>query len=201
MVLEFFLKVLVFIIFIVIMPLILFSMLIVFFEDGSPVFFTQKRLGKNQRIFTLFKIRTMKKDTPNLGTHEISQKNYLKFGVIIRKLKIDELPQIINYLSGDLELVGPRPGLPNQKALRDAREKKKIFKIKPGITGLGQILGFDMSNPKLLSEIDHLYIKRKSILFDINILMATFVQYFKIRLYNKLKKEIYTIKEQNAEFF
>lgn len=201
MVLEFFLKVLVFIIFIVIMPLILFSMLIVFFEDGSPVFFTQKRLGKNQRIFTLFKIRTMKKDTPNLGTHEISQKNYLKFGVIIRKLKIDELPQIINYLSGDLELVGPRPGLPNQKALRDAREKKKIFKIKPGITGLGQILGFDMSNPKLLSEIDHLYIKRKSILFDINILVATFVQYFKIRLYNKLKKEIYTIKEQNAEFF
>lgn len=201
MVFEFFLKVLVFIIFIVIMPLILFSMLIVFFEDGSPVFFTQKRLGKNQRIFTLFKIRTMKKDTPNLGTHEISQKNYLKFGVIIRKLKIDELPQIINYLSGDLELVGPRPGLPNQKALRDAREKKKIFKIKPGITGLGQILGFDMSNPKLLSEIDYLYIKRKSILFDINILVATFVKYFKIKLYNKLKKEIYTIKEQNAEFF
>ena len=201
MVLEFFLKVLVFIIFIVIMPLILFSMLIVFFEDGSPVFFTQKRLGKNQRIFTLFKIRTMKKDTPNLGTHEISQKNYLKFGMIIRKLKIDELPQIINYLSGDLELVGPRPGLPNQKALRDAREKKKIFKIKPGITGLGQILGFDMSNPKLLSEIDYLYIKKKSILFDINILVATFVKYFKIKLYNKLKKEIYTIKEQNAEFF
>ena len=101
----------------------------------------------------------------------------LKNGKWIRKLKLDEFPQLINVLIGDLNLVGPRPGLKNQDELLKSRSKKNIFSTKPGITGLAQILGYDMSDPKLLAEIDALYIKNQTVRLDTIILFGTFFNF------------------------
>jgi len=171
-------------------PLIIVSSFIIFLEDGIPIFFIQERIGKNEKIFKLFKIRTMLKNTPNIGTHQINNNQLLKTGMILRKLKIDELPQILNFIFGDLNLVGPRPGLTSQKELFNYRKSKNVFFIKPGITGLGQVLGYDMSNPKLLAEIDNLYMLNKSTFLDLNIFFATFFNFFRVKLKKKFNKDI-----------
>ena len=181
--------------FIIISPLILLMLLIIYFEDGAPVIFSQKRLGKNKKIIKLIKIRTMKKSTPNLGTHEIKESSYLKSGKFLRVTKIDELPQIINFVKGDMNIVGPRPGLPNQHELTRCRDKLQVYSIKPGITGLSQVLGFDMSNPNMLSKIDSLYIRNKSIKLDMNIFIATFLPFLRKKLHDKFKQEIYNFEK------
>ena len=132
----------------------------------------------------------MYKSAPILGTHEVSKSNYLKVGKLLRAVKIDELPQIINYLRGELNMVGPRPGMPNQDKLTEEREKQNIFKCMPGITGLSQILGYDMSNPELLSKVDKLYIENKSIKLDIDIFIATFLVNRRKLIKNKFINEI-----------
>ena len=176
-------------------PFILVVIIFVFMEDGSPVLFIQKRLGKNEKEFSLIKIRTMFKNTPNLGTHEIGKDSFLNSGKFLRDLKIDELPQVSNFLLGHIDLVGPRPGLPNQKELLDFRRKNNVFAVKPGITGLGQILGFDMSNPELLAKIDALYIANKSIKLDFKILLATFFKSYRTKIYDYFREDIQSIKE------
>ena len=182
-------------------PLILISCILVFFEDGMPIFFIQERIGKNEKKFNLIKIRTMLRETPSLGTHEITVDRYLKSGRILRKLKIDELPQVLNFIVGDINLIGPRPGLENQIELLDFRRSKNIYRIKPGISGLSQVLGYDMSSPQVLSNVDSLYIEKKSILLDLNIFFATFFNIFKLKLRNKFKREISKIEEKNVKYF
>ena len=182
-------------------PLILISCILVFFEDGMPIFFIQERIGKNEKTFNLIKIRTMLRETPSLGTHEITVDRYLKSGRILRKLKIDELPQVLNFIIGDINLIGPRPGLENQIELLDFRRTKNIYRIKPGISGLSQVLGYDMSSPQLLSDVDSLYIEKKSILLDLNIFFATFFNIFKLKLRNKFEREITKIEEKNVKYF
>lgn len=185
-----FMRIIVFIGLILVLPLILISLFLIFIEDGRPTIFLQERLGKNKKKFTLFKIRTMYKSAPNLGTHQVDTSNYLFFGALLRKIKIDELPQLINYLKGDLTLVGPRPGLVNQIELKEYRDFYNIFNVKPGITGLAQILGYDMSNPKLLAKIDNLYIKNKSTALDAKIFFGTFIKPIRSSIYLKFKDEI-----------
>ena len=102
-------------------------MALIYFEDGGPTIFTQERLGKNKKIIKLYKIRTMKNFTPNLGTHEVDISNYLRTGSFLRKMKIDELPQVINFLKGDINIIGPRPCLPNQYELINKRESSGIL--------------------------------------------------------------------------
>jgi lipopolysaccharide/colanic/teichoic acid biosynthesis glycosyltransferase len=119
----------------------------------------------------------------------------LKVGVLIRKIKLDEFPQLLNVIKGDINLVGPRPGLLNQELLLKFRSEREIFKVKPGITGLAQVMGYDMSNPKKLSEIDELYVCKKSFRIDALILLATFIhspkrylaQHFKIEDISSIK--------------
>tara|TARA_B100000768_G_scaffold146281_1_gene139363 strand:+ start:2963 stop:3553 length:591 start_codon:yes stop_codon:yes gene_type:complete len=187
---NFLLKISAFIGIVLLSPIIFISMALIVIEDGLPFFFIQERLGKNQKIFKIYKIRTMFNSTPNLGTHEVSVSNYLKIGSFLRSLKIDELPQIINYIKGDLNLIGPRPGLPSQNDLKIARIKNNIFDITPGITGLSQVLGYDMSNPNLLSEIDAIYLKKKSLKIDILIFLATFYKPLRKRLVAIFKTDI-----------
>jgi O-antigen biosynthesis protein WbqP len=146
-------------------------------EDGRPIFFTQERLGKNNVIFKIIKIRTLKRETPNTGTHQLEQKYHLMCGKLFRKIKLDEFPQLINVLKGDINLIGPRPGLISQKELTEFRSAKGIYEIKPGITGLSQVLGYDMSDPIKLAEVDKLYIENKSIYMDFLILLGTFVKF------------------------
>ncbi len=178
-------------------PLIFFAAILIFFEDGFPIFFVQKRIGKNEKPFKIFKIRTMLNDTPNLGTHEIESTHYLRFGKLLREFKIDELPQIINFVIGDLSLIGPRPCLPNQNELLKNRRIHNIFDLKPGITGFAQILGFDMSNPLLLAKIDELYIKSKTNKLDFEILVATFFKKYRNKIYNDFKTSIEIIKRES----
>ena len=119
----------------------------------------------------------MKKNAPQVGTHVIKNEYKLTIGLILRKLKLDEFPQLLNVVLGDLNLVGPRPGLENQYELMESRSRKNIFYTKPGITGLAQILGYDMSDPKLLAEVDFLYVKNQTVILDSVILLGTFFNF------------------------
>ena len=161
----------------IISPFLFFAAIAIIIEDGIPIFFTQDRFGKNKSIFKIIKMRTMKKDAPNIGTDQISDKHLLISGKILRKIKLDEFPQLINVLKGDINLIGPRPGLENQIELMESRNAKGIYDIKPGITGLAQVLGYNMSNPKKLAEIDKVYIQKKSFYVDFLILISTFTSY------------------------
>jgi len=158
-------------------PILFIAAIAIFIEDGAPVFFVQERIGKNKLIFKIFKMRTLKLEAPNIGTHELDQTYKLKSGKLIRKIKLDEFPQLINVLKGEINLVGPRPGLVSQVNLIKCREAKRIYDVKPGITGLSQVLGYDMSNPKKLAEIDKIYIEKKSVLINFLILASTFSSY------------------------
>jgi len=161
----------------IISPVIFFASIAIYIEDGMPIFFVQERIGKNKLVFKIIKMRTLKLEAPNIGTHELDQKHQLKSGKLIRKIKIDEFPQLINVLKGDVNLVGPRPGLVSQVNLTKIRHAKGIYDVKPGITGLSQVLGYDMSNPRKLAEIDKIYIEKKSVYIDFLILLTTFSLY------------------------
>lgn len=147
----------------------------IWLECGGSPFFWQVRLGKDERPFRLLKLRTMAIGTQQTGSHDVGRASILKTGAILRKLKIDELPQLWNVLLGDMSLVGPRPGLPVQQDLTDARRAERVYALRPGITGLAQIDGIDMSTPKLLAKRDACYLGPWSLKQDISILVQTLV--------------------------
>ncbi len=161
----------------IIMPVIFLSAMFLLAEDGLPIFFKQRRLGLNKKIFTIYKLRTLKKDAPQVGTHELEDSYKLKSGKLIRALKLDEFPQLFNVIKGDINLIGPRPGLDTQIELEEARFLSGVHSIKPGISGLAQILGYDMSNPSALAKIDKIYIQNKSLKLDFIILIGTFIKF------------------------
>lgn len=134
-------------------PVLLAIYIIGLFDTGSPVF-RQERVGRNKKPFVLIKFRTMSVDTASVASHLASTASITKMGGFLRKTKLDELPQLWNVLKGEMSLVGPRPGLFNQKELTDAREAEGVFAVRPGITGLAQINDIDMSTPELLAKID-----------------------------------------------
>lgn len=123
------------------------------FDTGSPIF-KQERVGKNKKPFILLKFRTMAVNTKSVATHLASSNSVTKLGSFLRKSKLDELPQLINVLKGDMSLVGPRPNLFNQEELIKERSEKKVYNFLPGITGLAQINEIDMSTPKKLAKVD-----------------------------------------------
>ena len=127
--------------------------LIGLFDTGSPLF-VQARFGRWKKPFKLVKFRTMSKDTASVASHLASSSSITKLGSFLRRTKLDELPQLWNVLRGEMSLVGPRPCLPNQTELIAERDKLGVFKVRPGITGLAQVSGIDMSTPKLLAETD-----------------------------------------------
>lgn len=139
---------------------------------ASPIFF-QTRLGVRERPFRLLKLRTMNAATPSVASHQVDANNILVTGRLLRRLKIDELPQIWNVLNGTMSFVGPRPGLPNQLDLIEARRRHGVFSLVPGITGIAQVRGIDMSTPELLAEVDGGYRGRWSLARDFRILWAT----------------------------
>lgn len=127
--------------------------LISFFDTGSPLF-RQRRVGRYQRPFTLLKFRTMRVGTASVASHLADPSLITPFGRFLRRSKLDELPQLWNVLRGQMSFVGPRPGLYNQTELTRAREDLGVFTARPGITGLAQVSGIDMSTPELLAETD-----------------------------------------------
>jgi lipopolysaccharide/colanic/teichoic acid biosynthesis glycosyltransferase len=135
------------------LPFLVILYIIGLFDTGSPIF-TQERVGRNKKPFTLVKFRTMKVDTASVASHLASTASITSFGGFLRKTKLDELPQLWNVLKGEMSLVGPRPGLFNQEELTAARDAHNVYSVRPGITGEGQVNDVDMSTPELLAEID-----------------------------------------------
>lgn len=158
---------------ILLFPLGVLLWLLCFFSTGKPIF-TQERVGKNQKSFTLFKFRTMHVNTPHVATHLASSAQVTKMGRVLRKTKMDELPQLINVLNGTMSFVGPRPCLPNQAELIQLRKSHCIFDVRPGITGLAQILGIDMSDPEKLVAQEVTMIRNFNLFAYFKYLLATF---------------------------
>lgn len=134
-------------------PILLVLFFLGLFDTGSPLFF-QKRLGRNKIPFTLVKFRTMRIGTASVASHLASADSVTSLGKFMRRSKLDELPQLWNVFKGEMSLVGPRPGLLNQTELSAARDLHGVFAVRPGITGLAQVTGIDMSTPQLLAETD-----------------------------------------------
>lgn len=157
-------------------PVFLFVALAIYVEDRSPIFFKQKRVGVNYTFFNIYKFRSMKKNTPNVATHLLTnpEQYLLKIGGILRKLSLDELPNLINIIKGDMVFVGPRPALYNQDDLMALRVATGVDKLKPGITGWAQINGRDDISIEKKVQFEQEYMYRRSTLFDIEIIIKTF---------------------------
>ncbi len=158
------------------LPIFLLVFFAILIEDGFPVFFTQKRVGINYSFFNIYKFRSMKKNTPNVATHllENPDQYLLKLGKFIRKTSLDELPNLINIVRGEMVFVGPRPALYNQDDLMEYRVATGVSKLKPGITGWAQINGRDEISIPEKVKLEQEYLHRKSILLDIEIIIKTF---------------------------
>ena len=161
-------------------PLLILIFFVGFLDNGFPIF-VQKRVGLNLKNFTLIKFRTMKMGTLSAGTHLIDSSNITRFGYFLRKFKLDELPQLLNVFMGHMSLVGPRPCLPNQKKLIIERKKRGIYKVKPGITGLAQVSGINMSRPTLLAKTDLKMIKQMNLFYYFYYIFKTVLLIFRKR--------------------
>jgi len=164
------------IIFIILIPVFVAVALAIFIEDGFPILFTQKRVGINYSFFKIYKFRSMKNNTPNVATHLLTNPDQylLKIGKFIRKTSLDEIPNLINIIKGEMGFVGPRPALYNQDDLMAIRVAKGVDKLKPGITGWAQINGRDEISIAKKVQLEQEYLYKKSVLFDIEILIKTF---------------------------
>lgn len=150
-------------------------------ESKGTVFFKQKRVGKNKKYFMIYKFRTMRTDTPkDMPTHMLNNPDlYItKVGRILRKTSLDELPQVINILKGDMSIVGPRPALWNQDDLIAERDKYHANDIRPGLTGLAQISGRDELEIPVKAKLDGEYTKNISFWLDVKIFFKTIIKVF-----------------------
>ena len=150
------------------------ALLIAIEMKANPIF-AQTRVGRNQKPFTLYKLRTMSPGTAHVASHEAPAASITQLGRVLRRLKIDELPQLICIISGHMSLVGPRPCLFSQDELIRERDRRRVFTALPGITGLAQIYGVDMSTPIALAQLDAQYIEEQSVVGDFKILWRTLV--------------------------
>lgn len=161
---------------IILSPIFLLVAIVIVIEDGFPVFFTQKRVGINYSFFHIYKFRSMKKNTPNVATHLLTnpEQYLLKIGKFIRKTSLDELPNLINIIKGEMVFVGPRPALYNQDDLMALRVATGVDKLKPGITGWAQINGRDDISIEKKVQLEQEYLHKKSFLFDVEVIIKTF---------------------------
>jgi O-antigen biosynthesis protein WbqP len=161
---------------IILSPLFLLVAISIFIEDGTPIFFKQKRVGINYTFFNIYKFRSMKKNTPNVATHLLENPGQylLKIGGLLRKLSLDELPNLINIIKGEMVFVGPRPALYNQHDLMALRVAAGVDQLKPGITGWAQINGRDDISIEKKVQLEQEYMYRRSTVFDIEIIIKTF---------------------------
>lgn len=159
---------------VILSPFFLIIFLLGILDTGSP-FFIQQRVGIEKKPFNLIKFRTMSIETESVASHLASSANITKLGRVLRKTKLDELPQLINVLLGSMSFVGPRPNLYNQLDLINHRSIKGVYKVKPGITGLAQINNIDMSTPELLAKIDSEMIQDMSLVNYFKYIMKTVI--------------------------
>ena len=166
--------------FVLLSPFFIFIAIAIILEDGFPAFFKQQRVGVNYTFFMIYKFRSMKKNTPNVATHLLDNpKQYLlRSGSIIRKLSLDELPNLISIIKGEMVFVGPRPALHNQDDLMAMRIAAGVEKLKPGVTGWAQVNGRDELSLEEKVRLEKEYLDKKSVLFDVKIIIRTFTSVF-----------------------
>lgn len=139
----------------------------------GPALFRQTRVGMGEQLFTCLKLRTMRIDTREAPSHETAASAVTSVGRWLRRLKLDELPQLWNIIRGDMSFVGPRPCLPLQTELIAARRTRGLYTIRPGVTGVSQVAGIDMANPERLASYDATYLESISIRTDLRLIVAT----------------------------
>ena len=163
---------------IILSPLFLIVSVGVLISDGSPVFFRQKRVGKNNELFEIYKFRTMKRGTENVASNDLSDADVkiTRFGKILRATSIDELPQLLNILNGSMSLIGPRPLIPEETRIRELREKYNVYSVRPGITGWAQVNGRDNVSAEKKALLDKEYVEKQSLMLDIKIFFMTIHQ-------------------------
>ena len=159
-------------------PILLIVIIAIRLQSQGPAIFRQVRVGKNGRPFTCYKLRTMYSGTANLPTHEVQASSVTPIGEHLRRFKVDELPQLCNVLIGDMSLVGPRPCLPSQTALVEARRLLGVFEVRPGITGLAQVNGCRGETARIEEmqarvNYDLEYLRHWSPILDFKILFLT----------------------------
>lgn len=166
-------------VFIFILPIFILIIFIIKIDSKGPAFFIQKRVGKNKITFDILKFRSMRIDAPkDSPTHLLRDADsYItKVGIFLRKSSLDELPQLINIIKGDMSIVGPRPALWNQYDLIEERDKYNANDVRPGLTGLAQIKGRDELSIELKSRYDGEYVKNITFINDIKIIIHTFLK-------------------------
>ncbi len=160
---------------IVLSPLLLIISIIILIDNGTPVIFTQDRVGKDDKLFKIKKFRTMRTDAPNVATAELEQsdKYITRSGKLLRRTSLDELPQLFNVLKGDMSFVGPRPLIPEESHIREIRREYGIYSVRPGLTGWAQVNGRDCLSDEEKAEFDREYIEKESLWFDTKIFFRT----------------------------
>ena len=159
----------------VVAPTMLVCIAAIKLTSPGPAVFRQTRVGRHEKEFVCLKLRPMHVHTRDAPSHETAESAVTPLGRTLRRLKIDELPQLWNILLGDMSFVGPRPCLPTQTAVIEARRALGVYAILPGITGLSQIANIDMSEPDRLAESDARYLATMSTATDLRIMVATFL--------------------------
>ncbi|ENJ9652625.1 sugar transferase [Clostridium botulinum] len=156
-------------------PIFLIIGIMIKMTSKGSILFTQMRIGKNNELYKFYKFRTMKIGTPNVATDKLkgAQIYITPVGKVLRKTSLDELPQLINILKGDMTFVGPRPALYNQYNLKELRSKAGVHKLLPGVTGWAQINGRDNNDDVQKTELDEYYLENKSLSLDMKILFMT----------------------------
>ena len=153
-------------------PIFLITAILVYFKLGSPIFFVQERVGKDDKVFKMIKFRSMKDAKDKFGNDLPDEERLTPFGKILRSLSIDELPELINVLKGDMSLVGPRPLLVSYLELY-SKEQRRRHEMRPGITGLAQVNGRNSISWGERFKMDVSYIDQYSLFLDIKILFMT----------------------------
>ncbi|MFQ6793996.1 MAG: sugar transferase [Thomasclavelia sp.] len=167
---------------IILSPVFLILCIWIKLDSKGPVLFKQKRIGINKTYFNIYKFRTMYIDTPkDMPTHMLADPDqYItKAGKFLRKTSLDELPQILNILKGEMAIIGPRPALWNQDDLIEERDKYKANDVRPGLTGWAQINGRDELEIPVKARLDGEYVERISFLFDIKCFLGTIISVLK----------------------
>ncbi|WP_192856774.1 sugar transferase [Manganibacter manganicus] len=154
-------------------PILAICAIVIRLDSHGPAIFRQVRIGRHGRHFVCLKLRTMYQETGDRPSHEVGQSSVTRVGRLLRRTKLDELPQLLNVLKGDMSFVGPRPCLPSQKELTEARNRLGLARLRPGITGIAQVASIDMSDPELLAKYDATYLQVMSMKTDLSLIIRT----------------------------
>ncbi len=160
---------------IILSPLFLILSIVIAADSGRPVIFKQKRVGLHNKLFDIWKFRSMKQGTRNAPTAELKEFEscVTRSGRFLRKTSLDELPQLFNILRGEMSFVGPRPLIPEEGKTRSLREKAGVYRMRPGVTGLAQVNGRDLLSDEQKVAYDAYYVEHHSLLLDLRILFQT----------------------------